>query len=312
MESPALPRIWRFSVTPCVARAASLLPGAESRAIHFHRDVGFDPSNCEAGLIPGRSVRLRICPRLLLFLALALPAFAQLQSANASGVSMGHLHFHADDLAPHVRFWTEVLGATPTKVGPLDVYRLPGVFIAMTKAKPTGDMETSTVPIVGFRVRDLAAILTKATAAEVRIVDRSDSGATLIGPDRIRVRLTADKKLEEAVVNDRIQIASPKPEQAAKWYADVFGAAAVESQATLPGVRLEFTETASPAGTKNRVLDHIGFEVKDLQAFTKALLARGVKVDLPYLKLPDLGIAIGFVTDPWGTYIELTEGLDKH
>jgi len=27
----------------------------------------------------------------------------------------------------------------------------------------------------------------------------------------------------EPVVNDRIQIASPKPEQAAKWYADVFG-----------------------------------------------------------------------------------------
>jgi hypothetical protein len=29
-----------------------------------------------------------------------------------------------------------------------------------------------------------------------------------------------------------------------------------------------------------------------------------------YLKLPD-GVAIGFVTDPWGTYIELTEGLVK-
>jgi hypothetical protein len=24
-----------------------------------------------------------------------------------------------------------------------------------------------------------------------------------------------------------------------------------------------------------------------------------------------LGISIAFITDPWGTYIELTEGLDK-
>ena len=28
-------------------------------------------------------------------------------------------------------------------------------------------------------------------------------------------------------------------------------------------------------------------------------------------QVPDLGIAIAFITDPWGTFIELTEGLDK-
>jgi hypothetical protein len=27
--------------------------------------------------------------------------------------------------------------------------------------------------------------------------------------------------------------------------------------------------------------------------------------------VPALDIAIAFITDPWGTYIELTEGLDK-
>jgi hypothetical protein len=27
--------------------------------------------------------------------------------------------------------------------------------------------------------------------------------------------------------------------------------------------------------------------------------------------VPDLGLSIGFITDPWGTYIELTEGLKK-
>ena len=65
------------------------------------------------------------------------------------------------------------------------------------------------------------------------------------------------------------------------------------------------------APTKGRSLDHIGFEVKNLEAFTKKLEADGIKLDRPYTKVAALGIAIAFIKDPWGTYIELTEGLDK-
>ena len=58
--------------------------------------------------------------------------------------------------------------------------------------------------------------------------------------------------------------------------------------------------------------DHIGFEIKNLEAFCKKLEASGVKFDRPYGKsqtIPGLGLA--FLTDPWGTYIEINEGLDK-
>ena len=65
------------------------------------------------------------------------------------------------------------------------------------------------------------------------------------------------------------------------------------------------------AGTQGRALDHVGFEVKNLQAFCKKLEADGVTLAVPYRQVPALGIAIAFLTDPWGTYIELTEGLDK-
>jgi hypothetical protein len=64
-------------------------------------------------------------------------------------------------------------------------------------------------------------------------------------------------------------------------------------------------------GTQGRAVDHIGFEVKNLAEFTKTLEANGVKLAVPYRTVPALGIAIAFFTDPWGTYIELTEGLDK-
>lgn len=68
----------------------------------------------------------------------------------------------------------------------------------------------------------------------------------------------------------------------------------------------------SIVGTKGRVIDHIGFEVENLEAFCKQLEAKGIKLDVPYRKIPNLGIAVAFLTDPQGTYIELTEGLTAY
>jgi hypothetical protein len=56
-------------------------------------------------------------------------------------------------------------------------------------------------------------------------------------------------------------------------------------------------------------MDHIGFEVKDLEDFRRTLEANGVKLDSPYRKVPQVGSAVAFLTDPWGTRIELTERL---
>ena len=65
--------------------------------------------------------------------------------------------------------------------------------------------------------------------------------------------------------------------------------------------------------TAGRVVDHIGFEVKNLEVFCKALEAKGIKLAWPYTKnTPAMnGIATAIVIDPWGVSIELTEGLDK-
>jgi hypothetical protein len=64
-------------------------------------------------------------------------------------------------------------------------------------------------------------------------------------------------------------------------------------------------------GTRGRVVDHIGFEVKDLEALCRKLEGMCITLDRPYAKVPALNIAIAFISDPWGTYLELTEGLDK-
>src|SRR6185295_19039256 len=101
------------------------------------------------------------------------------------------------------------------------------------------------------------------------------------------------------------------------WYVKTFGAepasqtqleslnsapaAAQIPIASLPGLLMQFRKSdTAPAGTRGRGLDHIGFEVKNLEEFCKKLEAAGQKFDRPYGKLPNSQTAIAFLTDPWG------------
>jgi len=90
-------------------------------------------------------------------------------------------------------------------------------------------------------------------------------------------------------------------------YERTLSAMLIDEVADIPGVQMRFAKTATPADpTKGRVLDHIGFDVKDLQGFIKKLEAAGIKMDRPYTPT-DNGGALAFITDPWGTSIELNE-----
>ena len=106
-----------------------------------------------------------------------------------------------------------------------------------------------------------------------------------------------------------------QPAEMQAWYAKVFGATATAGSgqfvsATLPGVTLNFSASTEPVvGTTGRSIDHIGFEVKNLEAFTKKLQAAGIQVNVSYRQVPKTEMWIAFITDPWGTSIELSEGL---
>jgi hypothetical protein len=99
------------------------------------------------------------------------------------------------------------------------------------------------------------------------------------------------------------------------WYVKVFGAVPGKRDqwdaADLPGVNLSFTPARNPvvAPTAGRVLDHIAFEVRNLESFCKNLEASGVKLDQEYSKPAGRPFANAFLTDPWGTRVELTEGF---
>jgi catechol 2,3-dioxygenase-like lactoylglutathione lyase family enzyme len=241
-------------------------------------------------------------------------AFAQLPAPNQAGVAMGHLHMKVRDVEAQKKLWVNVLGGTPQKLGRMDMVTFPGVVILWEKGEPEGGTEGSAVGHLGFKVRDLKGALAKAKANGITIDTVLPAAAFLKGPDNVRVELVEDKALPTAVAHHHVHFFSPAPKEIQAWYAKTFGAKpgthANFDAADVPGANLTFSPAPTPVvGTKGRSMDHIGFEVQNLEAFTKKLEAQGVKFDIPYRKVPSLKLGIAFFTDPWGTYIELTEGL---
>jgi catechol 2,3-dioxygenase-like lactoylglutathione lyase family enzyme len=248
--------------------------------------------------------------------ALGASVHAQTAAPNSAGISMGHLHLNAADPAAQKKFWVDILGAREAKLGPMDAYVMPGVMVIVKKADPAGPTEGSVVNHVGVKVKDMDGVVAKAKAAGMKITPVNELQNMVAGPDGLKVELVKDTAMSGPVMNHHVHFYTSDIPAMQKWYAETFGAVPGMRgkfvAADLPGVNLSFTKAdATPAASKGRALDHIGFEVRDLEAFTKKLEAGGVKFDVPYRKVPALGISIAFFTDPWGTYIELTEGLNK-
>jgi catechol 2,3-dioxygenase-like lactoylglutathione lyase family enzyme len=238
----------------------------------------------------------------------SMDARIQLAAPGPSGVVMGHLHLTAQDAAASRSFWT-TLGGIAVQNGTLQLLQLPGTFVMVRQGQPTGGTTGSTVDHVTFRVRDLTETANRLSKESIVL-----KGGAIDGPDGIAVRIVGDPSLTTAIQMDTISISTVAPEETQAWYAKQFGAApsrrAGQLVATLPGVTLEFNKApAPPAPTRGRALDHIGFEIRNLEAFCQQLIGAGVKLDRPYTRLPNSATAIAFLTDPWGTYVELTENL---
>jgi catechol 2,3-dioxygenase-like lactoylglutathione lyase family enzyme len=248
-------------------------------------------------------------------------SWAQLVAPNQAGVSMGHVHLNVQDIEAQKKFWI-ALGATPTKLGTIDVMKFPDGLIFLRKTEPTGGSVGSVVNHVGFMVRNAQESLAKWKAAGLNTEPgrRPDYGY-VHAPDDLKIEINEDPSLTIPIAMHHIHFYAAKDSMSGieGWYVKMFDATTVKTLDShdsqifdMPGVDMRVSESpTATVPTKGRVLDHIGFEVKNLKAFCKKLEAKGVKFDAPYRKQRALGISNAFLTDPWGTYIELTEGLNK-
>jgi catechol 2,3-dioxygenase-like lactoylglutathione lyase family enzyme len=249
---------------------------------------------------------------------LTIPVMAQIAPPNSAGVSMGHLHLTSPDPEAHMKMWIDGMGGKKVMAGTLPFAMFPGVLVAVRKGEPSGPTDGSIVNHLGFLARDLDATKAKLVAAGVTIERELPATRQLfvLFPGNVRVEITEDKTIDAPIKHHHIHFATPEIEEMRAWYAKHFGAVlGMRSRfkaADVPGVNLSWNPADSPlAPTQGRAMDHIGFEVTDIKAFCAKLEADGVKLDRGVTEAPNLGLTIAFLTDPWGTRIELTQGLAR-
>jgi catechol 2,3-dioxygenase-like lactoylglutathione lyase family enzyme len=269
-------------------------------------------------------------------LSLASTASAQLVAAKDGAIVYGHHHLNATNIDEQKKFFVDTLGGTAVKFGAnnVDIVKFPGVLVFFRMQAPTGGTKGTTVNHIGFSVPNLRPVVDKIKANGFKMITRTEVAPTqevkddiaainanvsiafALGPDDVKVELVENKMQTVPITLHHVHFFGQQNTEMQAWYVKTFGAkgrtGANFPAADLPGVALNFSPSMDPVvGTQGRALDHIGFEVKDLEAFCKKLEESGIKLAVPYRKVPALNLAIAFITDPWGTYIELTEGLDK-
>jgi catechol 2,3-dioxygenase-like lactoylglutathione lyase family enzyme len=244
-------------------------------------------------------------------------AAAQPAAFNEAGVTMGHWHIASKDVEANKKLFLG-MGAKMYAPGGNPLMMFPGLYINLNLGTEKGEGGTpgSVVNHVGFIVNSVPEQVAKWKAAGVPVLpgtnNRPDQ-AFVVTPDGVRIEILEDKAQSVPVKNEHVHFSLPESEipKAQAWYAKTFGGkAGTRNNAPivdLPGVQLRFAKAdTKQAATRGRVLDHIGFDVKDHAAFVKKIEAEGIKLDEPP-RTNAGGTTITYITDPWGTRIEIIQ-----
>jgi catechol 2,3-dioxygenase-like lactoylglutathione lyase family enzyme len=244
------------------------------------------------------------------------PAFAQLAAPNAAGVAFGHVHLNASDVDAQVKFWAMV-GGNIVQREKITMAQFPGGYILIRKQDYKGGSVGSTINHIGLYVRDFEPAVAKWKAAGLKwepVTNPNVGQGFLTGPDDVRIEIYENKALATPMAIHHIHLFVSDPLEAQKWYVQNFGATAgkrgMYDTANVPGAEITLAKSEPQAPTKGRSVDHIGFEVKNIDAFVAKLKAAGIKTDADIRNSANAsGLRIVYITDPWGTEIEITQGL---
>jgi catechol 2,3-dioxygenase-like lactoylglutathione lyase family enzyme len=245
-------------------------------------------------------------------------AAAQPAAFNELGVTMGHWHLISKDVDTNKKIFL-AMGGKLFMPGGAPLMMFPGIYINLSLGDEKGDggSRGSVVNHVGFIVNNVQDRVTEWKAAGVAVLlgnnNRLDQ-AFVETPDGVRIEILEDKTQAMPIRHEHVHLFLPEGEipKAVAWYAKTFGGKTGtrndQPVVDVPGGQMRFAKAdTAQAPTRHRVLDHIGFDVKDHPAFLTTLEANGVKLDEPARKSPATGNIITYITDPWGTRIEIIQ-----
>lgn len=244
-------------------------------------------------------------------------SIAQLAEPNAAGVSLGHTHLLVPDLAKHTEIWT-VIGGEEVGGGGVKMFQFPGMYVLLNEMEPGASSPETTANHIGFNIQDFELYKAKMEEIDASIFyENPETGQMLVDlPDGVRVEFQQTEGLNEPIVFHHLHLSALDLESLSAWYIEVFGAELGERRGSPSAVfndgRVDFfgARGNDPLPSKGGAIDHIGFEVEDMGAFAAKMDAMGIEFDMAPRKIDGTDLSIAFITDPVGTYIEITEGLD--
>jgi catechol 2,3-dioxygenase-like lactoylglutathione lyase family enzyme len=245
-------------------------------------------------------------------------AAAQTAPFNEIGVTMGHWHLISKDVDANKKLFLG-MGGKLLMPGGNPLMMFPGVYINLNLGTEKGEGGTrgSVINHVGFIVNNVQERTAEWKAAGVPVLPGNNNRldqAFVETPDGVRIEILEDKTQAMPIQHEHVHLFLPEAEisKAVAWYAKTFGGkAGTRNNAPVvdvPGGQLRFAKAdTQQAPTRGRILDHIGFDVKDHAAFVRKIEAEGIKLDEPVRKSPTTGNTITYITDPWGTRTEIIE-----
>jgi len=257
---------------------------------------------------------------------------------DAAPIRVGHYHLNVSSVADHKKFWVETLGGTATTIGTTEAIRFGDVFLLLRPQPPTGPTRGTTFDHIGFAVPNVAEFAMKVVARGYgRTVGRETTAGPnagpaapygrfeyLVGPDGVKIELVTNMEPNAPpIVHHHVHFLNAQFVEMGRWYMKALnaterpGATEFFFGADLPGIGymlnfFHWERTEPLVGTRGRAVDHVGFEVRNLQAFVRTLPSKDIRLASPLTRDRTLGdVETAVVTDPWGTVLELTEGLER-
>src|SRR3974390_3438777 len=258
-------------------------------------------------------MRIAISALVPLLSCAVTPALAQLVSHPDAPIRIGHYHLNVTSIEAHKKFWADTLGGKAMKFGGIDVIEFPDAFIFLRVQKPSGPTRGTAFDHIGFAVPDVPAMAKKLAAAGYQETTGREPQpgapppaaagtsavygrfAYFLGPDGAKIELvTSDQKGAPPIVAHHIHFINKQYVEMQQWYMKAFDATLRTGQtdffigADLPGVgyslnffRWEGDQSVTHVPTTGRAVDHVGFEVKNLEAFCQELEAKGIQAIRP-------------------------------
>ena len=234
--------------------------------------------------------------RTLILLALvAAVASLVLSPALARAADYHHVHITGASPSEGVRWYTRHLDCEPVADRP-DAANCDGVELIFMVQPTMGSTQGTGVNHIGFSYPDLTAKMAELEAVGVRgsgiRLQRFPDGSTVRDvPGLFKIAFIFDPwgtRIEMVEDSDNlgfhhIHLSATDPAATLAWYQDVFGGEPASLKGRLDGllfgdvwVLVSEHADGTPATTRGRALDHIGFVVPDLDAAAADMRRKGI------------------------------------